>query len=366
VEFLIPWLVVAALFVPLRWLERWLHQHMFKVGWLLTKNLHTTTILYYTFFLPGVVLHEVVYWLAAGILNVRAERAITWPEAQAIGELRLNFIRLSKNAGSFKVGLISAAPFAAGVLVIWVIANNILNLGDFIAAVQNGTVNDIPSALKMLTQAPDFFLWVYIGFTISNTMMPRFQHLKGLRILLIIIAASIALLYALGVAEQVLVSGMAEPMNAGLSLLAGAFTVMIAINTFMLGLLGATESIIERITGDSATFQNGKLVAMTREELRKLREQEEAKRVRQHNKKATAPAGPPSIYKLPLPIPDAPSKETLPGPETPPTKPEDKPPMPPGVTSEARAGASVITGTAVVKPDADKPPAAPKPPDKPA
>ena len=87
----------------MRRLERWLHQHMFKVGWLLTKNLQTTTILYYTFFLPGVVLHEFIYWLVAGILNVRAERAIAWPEAQAIAELKLNFIKLARNTSRIKV-----------------------------------------------------------------------------------------------------------------------------------------------------------------------------------------------------------------------------------------------------------------------
>ncbi len=86
----------------MRRLERWLHQHIFKVGWLLTKNLQTTTILYYTFFLPGVVLHEFIYWLFAGFINVRAERAIAWPEAQAIAELRLNFIRLARNTGRIR------------------------------------------------------------------------------------------------------------------------------------------------------------------------------------------------------------------------------------------------------------------------
>jgi hypothetical protein len=64
-----------------------MHQHIFKVGWLVTKKLRTTTTLYYTIFLPGVFLHEIVLWFIAGILNVRAERAIAWPEQQAIGEL---------------------------------------------------------------------------------------------------------------------------------------------------------------------------------------------------------------------------------------------------------------------------------------
>jgi hypothetical protein len=83
--FIFPLLIVVALFAILRWLERSLHQRIFKVGWLLSKNSQTTTILYYTFFLPGVALHELVLWLVAGFLDVRAERAIAWPQKQEIG-----------------------------------------------------------------------------------------------------------------------------------------------------------------------------------------------------------------------------------------------------------------------------------------
>ena len=72
--------------VLFRQIERWLHQHIFKVGWLLTNNFQTTTVLYYILFLPGILLHECSLWLAAGILNVRAERAIEFPAEQEIGE----------------------------------------------------------------------------------------------------------------------------------------------------------------------------------------------------------------------------------------------------------------------------------------
>ena len=110
-----------------RQIERWLHQHIFKVGWLLTNDYQTTTILYYILFLPGILLHELALWLAAGLLNVRAERAIQFPEPQEIGELRLNFIRLATETGLIKRLVIAAAPFAAGLIALWAIGAQVFN-----------------------------------------------------------------------------------------------------------------------------------------------------------------------------------------------------------------------------------------------
>ncbi len=294
----------------MRRLERWLHQHIFKVGWLLTKNLQTTTILYYTFFLPGVVLHEFVYWLFAGFINVRAERAIAWPEAQAIAELRLNFIRLARNTGRIRTALISIAPLIGGLAVIWLITNNVLDLNAIIATLRGGSVADIGAALTLLISTPDIWLWVYLIFAIASTMIPDRESLKGWRPILIGAGILIAVLYLLGVAQEVFLDTLATPITEGLNRLALTFAVVIAIDLLITGVLGTIEAIIERITGDSATFQNGKLVAMTREEVQRQREQQRTKQERQRQQaQVRTAAGPPSIYKLPLPIPEAPGRD---------------------------------------------------------
>jgi hypothetical protein len=313
-EFIVPWLVVGVLLYAMRRLERWQHQHIFKVGWLLTKNLQTTTIFYYTFFLPGVFMHEFVYWMAAGILNVRAERAIAWPEAQAIAELNLNFIKLARNTSRIKVAIISIVPLLSGLALIWLITNNILNLTLILAVLRGGKLEDFGSALTLLLSTPDVWIWVYLVFAIANTMFPNMEALRGWRPVLIGAGVVIALLFLFGVAQQMFLDNLAQPITDGLSRLALIITVVIAIDLLVTGVLGTIEALIERVTKDSATFQNGKLVAITREEMlaRRQKEQQRAKeeRERQRNPvKTRAPAGPPSIYKLALPIPGAPGKD---------------------------------------------------------
>jgi hypothetical protein len=344
--------LAVGLFIPLRRLQHWLHQHVFKVGWLLTKSFHTTTILYYTFFLPGVILYEVSYWLAASIVNVRADRAISWPEKQEIGELRLNFVKLHKSANPVKVGLIALAPLVTGIIAVWHIATNILHVDEFINTMTSGS-GDLGIALSELTTAPDFWLWIYVIFAISSTMIPDFKALRGLRILGIALVVAVVGLFVLGVGDEMVSQALTGPVATALNVLAGVFAVMIAANLAMTAMLGLVESIIERITGDSATFVKGKLVAMTRAEVQAMRakEAEQARKAKQTAKARTetATSGPPSVYKLSFPIPGPPGKETVSQSETIIVEPEKPPALQSGAPRDDRAGPAMITGAVTEK-----------------
>ena len=336
----------------MRRLERWLHQHIFKVGWLVTKQYQTTTILYYAFFLPGIVLYELVIWLVAGFLNVRADRAIAWPEKQEIGELKLSFIKLSKNVGQFPLALISTAPLAIGLAAVAFIANNRLDFQGFINTMGSGFLDDVTAAFSRLVSAPDFWIWIYLVFTISNTMWPDVSKLRGWRVILIALGVAGAVLIAIGAGNQVIVDTLSGPVTNALNALSGTLAVIIGIDLFVVAVLGTIEAIIERITGDSATFKNGKMITMRREELIKQQAAERTTARQQKSTRAPAlPAGPPSIYKLSLPIPGAPGKEAV-------TRDEgiviSKPPIPaiasPSTPSVARTEPAVIPGTVTDKP----------------
>jgi hypothetical protein len=340
------------LIIPLRQLQRWLHQHVFKVGWLLTKNFHTTTILYYTIFLPGVILYEVTYWLVAGILNVRADRALSWPQKQEIGELRLNFVKLHKNTGAVKVGIIAVAPLLAGVVAVWHIAINVLHVNDFINSISSGRLADLTPAISDLTSAPDFWIWVYVIFAISGTMIPNFKDLRGLRIVGVALVALAVGLFLIGVGDEIVLETLRGPVADALNALAGVFAVMIVVNLVMTGILGLIESLIERITGDSATFVNGKMVTMTRAELLALRakEAEQARKARQAKERPSpAVAGPPSVYKLSFPIPGAPGKEAVSPTERVIVERETPPTLQSGSPRDDRAGPAVIPGAVTEK-----------------
>ncbi len=349
----------------LRWFERWLHQHIFKVGWLLTKNFQTTTILYYTFFLPGVVLHEFSYWLFAGILDIRAERAIQWPEKQEIAELRLTFIKIGKNTSPLKLALITLAPLIAGIIAIWFIANNVIPINEFLTRISTGNLADVTGGIGFLTSTPDFWLWIYLAFTISNTMMPNLKDLRGLRIIFVVIVAISIGFFALGVGNEIVVTVLAGPIADALYALASTLTIIIAVDILVTAILGTIEAVIERITGNSATFENGKLIAMTRQEVAEYKKKQNARAGQPARRAAAIPAetGTPSIYKLALPIPGPPGKEAITQSETVILTPAQKP-VPSTPLRDSRAGPDMITSPAVkveksVSPLPSPPPAKP-------
>jgi hypothetical protein len=295
----------------LRRLERWLHQHIFKVGWLVTKKYQTTTILYYAVFLPGIFLHEFILWFVAGFLNVRADRAISWPEKQEIGELKLNFVKLAKNTDPIRLAVINTAPLAVSLVIVTYIANNIIDFRGFLNTFGVGYIEDVTGALGKLTSTPDFWIWIYLTFAISNTMFPDTSKLRGWRIIIGILVVIGVILFAIGAGRQVIFTAL-TPISNTLNALSTTLVVIIFVDVIMVGILGTLEAIIERITGDSATFKNGKMITMRREEL--LKQRSEAWTSVRDKKPAAISAtvgGPPSIYRFPLPIPGAPGKEPV-------------------------------------------------------
>jgi hypothetical protein len=327
----------------LRQLERWLHQHIFKVGWLITKSFQTTTIFYYTFFLPGVFLHEVSYWLAAGMLNVHAKGSIRWPEPQEIAELDLSFVEISKNITPVKLALITLAPIIAGLISVWFIANNILNFNIFFNTLSTGELSDVATAFQSLASAPDFWLWIYFLFTISNTMIPKMNNLRGLRMVFIAIGVVIVFLFVIGVGNQVILGTLAEPIAQGLGVLTGTFVIIILINLFFVVVLGTIEAVIERITGDSATFRRGKLVAMTRQELIELRQRQNRREARALQSRNEARQGKSlSIYSRELSVPGGPGTEPVTQSSTVIVETPEQPALP---RRDDRAGPELITGS---------------------
>lgn len=294
-------------------LESWLHQHIFKVGWLVTKNFQTTTILYYTFFLPGVVLYELIYWLTAGFLDVHADQSFALPEKQEMGELKLNFVKLTKKASKWKVAVITIAPVVIGLIVVWFIANNILDIDDKLSLLQPANLENFRAFVDSLTGSTDFWLWSYVMFTVINTLTPDFDAVRPWMWGMTIGASLLGFLLLLGADEVTGTGSVFETITNGFNALSGVIALMLVFDLVAVGILGLLESTIEWITGDSATFKNGKMITMTRQEAIEQRQKDRRTRRAQQAKKQALPemAGAPSIYKLELPIPGPPGKEPV-------------------------------------------------------
>ena len=299
--------------VLFRQIERWLHQHIFKVGWLLTNDFRTTTILYYILFLPGILLHECSLWLTAGILNVRAERAIEFPAEQEIGELRLNFIRVSPQSGAVRYSLIKLTPIMAGLACLWMIASRIFSWQDAAAIAASGSIDDLARALSRVTGTADFWLWFYLAFTVANTMFPALHRQLSVAQRTAVATAAGALIMVAWWFGSQFETFIAQGIESLAGSLALVILQMILINAAAVLVLGALEAVIERASGKSATFTAGKMIAMSRREAQERKamqgSERRASRQQQDFRETAQVIG--SVYDLKLPIPGPPGREPV-------------------------------------------------------
>ncbi len=285
---LTPWLLLVGVLIALIYVEKWIHSHLYGVGWVLTNNKKSATALYYVLLLPGVFVHEFTQYLVAGVLNVRIKRVIAWPEAQDDGTLRLNFVTVQK-ALSFQKAIIGAAPLIAGLALVWVISNYILNLEEVLAALGKADLALLGAALRELGSTPDFYLWLYLTFAISNAMLPTPADREGWPLALAAFGALLLFLVVIGVGE-VLLETFTGPVAHGVELLTTAFLTVLAVEIPAVIAIAFFEEIMERVTGRKFVYS-----------------QRPARgRGRQPGSAEPLPPGAPlpSVYNLDLPLPD--------------------------------------------------------------
>ena len=258
-------------------------------------------------------MHELSLWLAAGVLNVRAERSIQFPEQQEIGELRLNFIRLADDASRAKRLIIRICPVAAGMAALWAIAVHIFQWEELLAVATAGSIDGVVEALSSLMRTADVWLWFYLAFVIANTMFPTLSGRSDRREkALVFVAAPLLALVSWrlgGAANPAIAVAIEESMSSvGLVMAQVLFVTVFAV--FVLGIL---EAAIERVSNRSVSFRDGKMVTISRAEAEqhKLNRRRGSQASRDAQPKPNPARSLASIYDIKLPIPGPPGREPV-------------------------------------------------------
>ena len=163
------WLVLAlGVFI---FLQRSLHSEIQAFFLILTRRPGMTQVIFALIFFPGVLLHETSHFLTAKLLGVQTGKFSLVPQAQADGKLRLGYVETA-SGGFIRDALIGAAPLVTGSLFVaytGIFQMHLLPLWDLLRAADWG---GFWAMLLTVPQAADFWLWFYLTFTISSTMLP--------------------------------------------------------------------------------------------------------------------------------------------------------------------------------------------------
>ncbi len=254
-ELLTPWFTFVVILLPTLHLERWIHQHLYGVGWLLfPKDRQRATILYYLILLPGVFLHEFTQWLVAGALKLKTSKIKIWPKPLANGTLRLDFVRLSgKNVSRASAAVFETAPLIVGVAVILFISQRVLEVDLLLEAFKTADLGIVQAAFGLVLSKPDFWLWLYLLFAVGNAMVPT-ENLNLSWLLLLSLVIGAALLIVGLIIPGSGIFAVQAPLANALNLLATAASTILVMDLLAVVALGLTERLLERITHQQARY----------------------------------------------------------------------------------------------------------------
>ena len=247
------WLWLLLAFVPLLFLERWIHRHLQGLWLLILRDPDLALMLYSIVMLPGVLLHEVSHWVTATLLLVRTGRFSLIPARMPDGTLRLGYVE-TEATDFIRESLIGVAPLVFGAAAIILVGYPRLGVGPVGAALAAGDPAALAVALRQMVGLPDFWLWLYLTFTIANSMLPSASDRRGWWRTAVVAAVLTAGLFYLGLGTAVL-DALDGPIDAALRALALAFTVTVGLNLCLVPLLWLVERGLTRVLGLEVKYE---------------------------------------------------------------------------------------------------------------
>lgn len=244
----LPWgslLALVATLLPLLWVRRWITLHVQELSMRWIGDPDVALVLYFVLVLPGVVIHELSHLLMALLLRVRVRRFSLGPVRQARGgRVSLGSIEVAR-VDPVRGSLIGVAPLLAGSAVILLIGNRVLGISEWAAAFQSVGVEGIAAGLRTIAGVPDFWLWLYLIFAVSNAMLPSESDMQFVRPVLIFLG--IALLVVLVITGfPAIPESAGQRVGRGVGYLASAFGLTLGVDLLFVLLLGLLLGVTRR------------------------------------------------------------------------------------------------------------------------
>jgi hypothetical protein len=233
-------------------MKRWINRHIQGLGLLLLGDNETAMLLYFVLLLPGILVHELSHWLVANLLGVRTGKISLWPSRRPGNQMRMGSVTVART-DPFRASLIGVAPLISGSLAILIIGQLVLGLGGLGEVLLNGEWEPFWASLLIYLQTPDFWLWLYLIFAISNAMLPSETDREPWRPVLLFMGLVALLFYLTGWVSQV-PEVVAVASLTGLSYLAYAFSLTVAVDAVFIAIIAALEMLVSRLAGKQVKY----------------------------------------------------------------------------------------------------------------
>ena len=225
---------------------QWIHRHILGFFFLLSGNKDIALILYFLPLSPGVLLHELSHTVAAFILRVRAGGFTVFPRRDSIGRITLGSVMVEQ-VDPIRSSLIGVAPLVFGCGAVLLIGYTVFGLSDMESVLLAGDFQAIVATAGRILRTPDAWLWLYLVFAISNTMLPSASDRETWPPVIMFIAGIVVLVLLSN--QTATLEAFAGPLGAAINWLTAAFVITLAIDLPAVVLLGLLEWGTGSITG---------------------------------------------------------------------------------------------------------------------
>jgi hypothetical protein len=239
------WFIVMLL--PLIWLQRLLHREIQAVFLILTRDPRITMGIFSIIFLPGVFLHEFSHFVMAKILRVPTGRFSIFPRSLPDGRLQLGYVETGR-ADIVRDSLIGAAPLIVGTLFVAYAAVYRFEMRVLWDVFRNGQLNLFWMGVRALPNVRDFYLWFYLSFVVSSTMMPSESDRHAWLEFVISVGVLFSITLLLGAGPWML-SNLAPRLSNFLGFVALIFGLSNFVHALLILPTALIHRILARVTG---------------------------------------------------------------------------------------------------------------------
>jgi hypothetical protein len=232
---------------PLILLQRLLHREIQAVFLILTRDPRLTMGLFSIIFFPGVFLHELSHFLMAKILFIRTGKFSIFPQPLPDGRLQLGYVETARS-DVVRDSLVGAAPLIVGTLFVAYVAIYHLQLRLLLDVLRNGQLDLFWMGVRALPNARDFYVWFYLAFAVSSTMMPSESDRHAWLELIISIGVLLVIALLIGAGPWML-SNIAPRVSNFLSSVAVIFGLSAFVHALLVLPTALAHKLLARATG---------------------------------------------------------------------------------------------------------------------
>jgi hypothetical protein len=233
----VPLLALVAMLLSLLLVQRWITRLLQQLSYRWVGDPDVALIIYFVIVLPGVLVHELGHLLAALLLGVRVRKFSIGPARQgrsrrvSLGSVQVASVDPVRNS------LVGVAPLLGGSAIILLIGNMVLDVGQLANVLSGQGMDGILAWLAQIVHVPDFWLWLYLIFAVSNAMLPSESDMDTVRPVLLFLGIAALIVLVVG-GVPAIPAQVVQGVNAIAGYLASAFGLTLATDLVFLIIIG--------------------------------------------------------------------------------------------------------------------------------